>query len=174
MGCEAIFAALGDLSFYNWVDIAVALGAVVFAIFGIMHGITGGISKLIAYLTTFGIGVSCYNFIRGSWLVANTYPNKIGAFIIGALIGLIVGVCIGLLVAKCLRLIVSQPYDSIIGVLASLVCYIVILLGVLFLLKLTPMNVDSLRKQSFTGMMGYAILDGVMADQGQAAESDTK
>ena len=93
MGCEAIFAALGDLSFYNWVDIAVALGAVVFAIYGIMHGITGGISKLIAYLTTFGIGVWCYNFIRGSWLVANTYPNKIGAFIIGALIGLIVGVC---------------------------------------------------------------------------------
>lgn len=167
----SIFAFLSGLSTYNWVDIVVVVGAVIFAVYGIMHGITGGISKLVAYLTTFGIGLWVYNLIRASWLVENTYPNKIGAFVIAGIAGLIVGVCVGLLVAKCLRLIVSQPYDSIIGIFASLVCYIIILLGVLFLLKLTPMNTEALREKTMTGMMGYAILDGIMEESDNAGST---
>jgi uncharacterized membrane protein required for colicin V production len=165
---NSFFAFLDSLNLYNWIDIVVVIFAITFAIYGIMHGITGGISKLVAYLTTFGIGLWVYNLIRASWLIQNTYPNRIGAFVIAGIAGLIVGVCVGLLVAKCLRLIVSQPYDSIIGIFASLACYVVILLGIFFLLKLTPMNTTTLRKKTISGMMGYAILDGVMAESDQA------
>lgn len=168
---STFFAFLGSLNFYNWVDIVVVIFAVIFAIYGIMHGITGGVSKLAAYLTTFGVGLWVYNLIRASWLVENTYPNKIGAFVISGIAGLIVGVCVGLLVAKCLRLIVSQPYDSIIGIFASLLCYSVILLAILFLLRLTPMDTSKLREQTVVGMMGYAVLDGVMAESNQAESS---
>jgi uncharacterized membrane protein required for colicin V production len=174
MTTNCLFAFFENLSLYNWVDVIVVFIAIIFVIYGIMHGISGGISKLSAYLTTFGVGLWIYNFIRECWLVENTYPDKIGAFVLAGLAGLIVGVCIGLLVAKCLRLIVSQPYDSILGILGSLVCYSVIVLGVLFLLRLTPMDVNKLREQSFTGMMGYAILDGVMAEEAQPVESVTK
>lgn len=168
---NSMFAFINNLSLHNWIDIVVLIFAIVFAIYGIMHGITGGVSKLAAYLTTFGVGLWIYNLIRSGWLVENTYPNKIGAFVIAGIGGLLVGVCIGLLVAKCLRLIVSQPYDAIIGVFASLVCYIVILLGILFLLRLTPMNTNDLRSKTITGMMGYAILDGVMAESTQSENS---
>lgn len=167
MTTNYVFAFLENLSLYNWIDIGVVVIAVVFAIYGIMHGISGGISKLSAYLTTFGVGLWVYNFIRDGWLVEDTYPNKIGAFVLAGLAGLIIGVCIGLLVAKCLRLIVAQPYDSILGILGSLVCYSIIVLGVLFLLRLTPMDINKIREQSFTGMMGYTILDGVMTEAEQ-------
>ncbi|MBO7298692.1 MAG: CvpA family protein [Kiritimatiellae bacterium] len=173
MFANSFVAFFENLSLYNWIDILVVIIAIVFVIYGIMHGISGGISKLSAYLTTFGVGLWMYNFIRDGWLVDNTYPNKIGAFVLAGLAGLLIGVCIGLLVAKCLRIIVSQPYDAILGVLGSLICYCIIVLGVLFLLRLTPTNTEKIKEQSFTGMMGYTILDGVMAES-TTGETPTK
>lgn len=165
MTINNLFAFLGNLSMYHWLDIVVVGVAIFFIILGIVRGISGSIAKVSAYLTTFALGMWCYNTIRASWLTANTYPSKIGAFVIAGLIGLAVGVAVGLLVAKCLRLIVVQPYDSILGIFTSLFCYSVILLFVFFVLKLTPVNVNEIRQNSFSGMMGYAILDAFLLEE---------
>lgn len=165
MECDFL-CFLNNYTLYNWVDLGACIFLIIFVVFGIMHGISGGISKLIAYLTTFAIALFIYKLLRNYIFESNVYSNQIISFVIAVIIGLFVGVMIGMLVAKYLRVIVSQPYDSIIGSIASFVCYSIILLAILFLLKIVPLvNTEKIREQSVVGKVGYTLLDNFLVEQ---------
>lgn len=164
MFANAFLDFFNKLTFFNWVDIVVLILAVAFIIYGAMQDISGIISKLLSYLGAFAIGLWIYTTIRESWLIEKTYENQIGAYIISGILALIIGVGICWLLTKSLRLIVSQPYDSIIGAIASFVCFAVLFLAVLFLLKITPLDITNFRDESISGRVGYSVLDSLLAE----------